>query len=292
MLDIIYNEKSGSGKGKRTRKKLEKFLQSKNVSYTFHKTSYKRHATKIAEELCKNGATDVIAMGGDGTINEVLNGIDVNKVNFGIIPCGSGNDFIHSAKIPKKSLKALEVILTETPKPTDYMDCSGVKGLNIIGTGIDVEILKRCEKYKIIKGKLQYAVSLIVSLIKFNFYRMKVFTETETFPQNDTLIVCACNGKQFGGGIKICPDAQIDDGEMDLVVANKMKKIKVPGMFIKLMSGKVKKITEKGIFSFTKHNRVTVEFDKPTPIQIDGEIFEDLPFDVTLVKNGLRLYRP
>lgn len=292
MLDIIYNEKSGSGKGKKSRKIVEKLLIEKNIEYNFHKTEHKGHATEIAQELTNSGATDIIAMGGDGTLHEVINGVDVKKVNLGIIPCGSGNDFIVSAKIPNNPQKALEIILNEKPKPTDYLDCSGVLGMNIIGAGIDVEILKRCKNFKIIKGKLQYVVSLIISLFKFRNYKLMKINDEEIKGGKDVLITCICNGSQFGGGIRMCPGARIDDNVGETVTVGKMKKLQVPLMFLQLMQGKFKDKTNKDLVRYEKNNHFKLEFDKPSPLQIDGEVYEDLPFDVTLIENGVNFYRP
>ena len=167
MIDFIVNGKAGYARSwLKTKRIITEILESKGVEYRFHFTEYAKHATKIAKDLCEQGATDIVAIGGDGTVNEVLNGLAVEKVNFGIIPHGSGNDFVDSVSIPHKVADALNVILNESPKPTDFLVCDGVRGLNIIGTGIDVEILQRCENNKIFKGKLKYFISLIISLIK------------------------------------------------------------------------------------------------------------------------------
>ena len=175
----------------------EKRLKERGAEYRIHYTNAPKHATEIARELSKTSDTivargrgdaieyvksygkeyDMICCsGGDGTINEVFNGIDVDKVKLGLIPCGSGNDFVASANIPTDTEAAVDLILDGEAKPTDFMVCGGVRGLNIIGTGIDVDILKRCRKSKILKGKLQYVFSLVISLIKFVFYKFYIIT--------------------------------------------------------------------------------------------------------------------
>ncbi len=288
MLDFIFNAKSGNGKGQKIMNFVKEKLEALNIPFRSHVTEYKHHATEIAKNLSENGATDIIAIGGDGTISEVLNGIDVDKVNMGIIPAGSGNDFIESAKIPMNTQKALDIILNETPKATDFLVCSGVRGINIIATGIDVEILERCNKYKFLKGKLQYLLSLIVSLFNFKFYNFDVLKNGERTDKTALIVACG-NGKMFGGGIKICPEAEIDDGLMDFVICNQMHRAKIPIAFIKLMQGK---ILSQSFTEFTREEHVEVCFDKKTTVNVDGELYPGLPFDVSVQKGKLKLYRP
>lgn len=288
MIHFIINPKAKRGKIRKKVTTLENLLHEKKIDYALHYTTAKGVATDLAREFSKEPESTVVAVGGDGTINEVLNGLNTENARFGIIPSGTGNDFIASAKIPLDVEKALDLILNGEARPTDYMVCDGVRGLNIIGTGIDVDILNRCRKSKILKGKLQYVVSLIISLIKFKFYKFFIEKNGEML-EKEGLIVAVGNGSQFGGGIKMCPKAIIDDGLLDFVVAGKVKKRKIPGAFIKLMKGKV---LELDFATFERKERVRIDFEKPVTIQIDGELYDGLKFDVSVVKNGIRIFRP
>lgn len=288
MLHFIINPKANRGKIKKKVKTIEKLLTEREIEYAIHYTTAKGVATELAAQFSKEPDSTVVAVGGDGTVNEVLNGLNVENAKFGIIPSGSGNDFITAAGIPTDAEKALDLILYGQAKPTDFMVCGGVRGMNIIGTGIDVDILRRCKTFKILKGKLQYLVSLIISLIKFEFYKFFIEKDGEK-QEKEGLIVAVGNGSQFGGGIKMCPEAVIDDGQLDFVVAGKLKKSKIPGAFIKLMQGK---ILEQDFTTFERRERVKIEFDKPVTIQIDGELYENIDFDVSIVKGGINLFRP
>ena len=289
MIDFIINGNAGAKAPKRAKKRISAVLDQKGIPYAFHETKCAKDAIRISRELCAAGATTVVAVGGDGTINEVLNGLDVEKTNFGIIPCGSGNDFITSVNIPKNIEKALDIILNCQPKYTDFMVCDGVRGINIIGTGIDVEILKRCERSKILKGKMKYFISFLISLIKFRFYKLQLPDKDGNLKDTSALILACGNGKRFGGGINMCPNAVVDDGKMDFVFVSEVKRNKIPGAFIKLMKGK---IHEKEFCHFSLEEHVFAHFDPPACIQIDGELYENLKFDITLVHDKLKLYRP
>lgn len=288
MLHFIINGKAGLKSGAKAKKIITDILTQRGVEFEFHHTKYAKHATEIAKELSEKGATDIIAIGGDGTVHEVLNGLNVDQVNFGIIPFGSGNDFVDSVKIPLKIEKSLELILSGDAKPTDFLVCDTVRGLNIIGTGIDVEILERCNKYKIFIGKLKYFFSLIMSLIKFKFYNFTLKDENGE-QSRSAMIICCCNGKKFGGGIPMCPVAEADDGKMDFIIVDKMKKSKMIGYLIKLMKGK---ILEQEFCHHVTQDQAHAVFDRSIGIEIDGEIYYDINFDVHIEKGRLKLYRP
>ena len=291
MLHFIYNPIAGKGKSQRYREELQRLLEKARAPHQFHETCAPREAVEIARTLTERTEADVdlVAMGGDGTLNEVLNGIaDPAKVRLGIIPCGSGNDFAAVAGIPQSPEGALNVILGGQARFTDFMTCSGVRGINAIGAGIDVDILRRYSRMKLLKGSPAYLASLIICLLTFKFYRISELKQGQTLPHS-ALIACAGNGQRIGGGIYICPEARIDDGLLDIVIVDNLKKIAIPGAFVQLMK---KRILQLKHTCFRRDEALTIRSDLPLPIQIDGEIYEDLPFDVRIVHDVLRVYRP
>lgn len=290
MIKIILNPKSGGGKVKKVFEKIKPILDEKKVEYVVYETEKEKQAVYLANELTKEGACDIVVIGGDGTLNEVVNGFsNFENCRLGLIPAGTGNDFATGANIPKDPVAALDLILNGEAKYTDYMQMdAGVRGINIIGTGIDVEILQRCKRSKILKGKLQYLISLIISLLKFKNYKVTAkFNGKEK--EYQALIACVGNGCMFGGGIRMCPKAQIDDNKLDFVVADGVKRRKIPGAFIKLMKGR---ILEQDFTRFENVERVEVYPEKKFIMNVDGELYEDLEFKVSIVKNKLMMYRP
>ena len=291
MLQFIFNPIAGKGKSARFREALEPILKQKGVEYAFHETRRRRDAVEIARALTERADTDadIVAMGGDGTLSEVLNGVaDPGRVRLGIVPCGSGNDFAASAGIPDTPEGALEVLLSGEAKYTDYMECGGVRGINAIGTGIDVDILRRYNRMKVLKGPTAYLVSLVQSVLSYRPYSF--LEETDAGPvRHRAFIACAGNGRRFGGGIPICPEAAIDDGLLDVVIIDDIRRAAIPKAFIQLLKGKI--LTHPATV-FKRQSALKILPDGPMPIQIDGEIYEDLPFDVRLVANRLRVYRP
>lgn len=158
MLNIILNPVSNGGKVRRAFHKVQEKLLSLKTEFRVFETEREKQAIHLAHELTSEGPCDLLAIGGDGTLNEVINGFsNFENCRLGLIPAGTGNDFAVCAGIPLDPLKALDLVLNGEAKYTDYMQLDGgVRGINIIGTGIDVEILQRCRRSKILRGKLQY----------------------------------------------------------------------------------------------------------------------------------------
>lgn len=290
MLHIIYNPTAGSGKAARFRDAIVPKLEALQVPYRLHETDHKHHAAEITRDLTADGQEHtIIAMGGDGTIHEVLNGMyDPSKVLFGILPAGSGNDFAAVAEIPKDPLEALDLILNGAPKFTDYMVCSGVRGMNAIGTGLDVDVLKCCYKFKRLHGKLKYLAATLLSLIHFEFYRFRL-EHNGVEEEHEGFLVCAGNGKGIGGGLRVCPDAVLDDGLLDFVFVDKIAPWQYPSALLHLVTGKLLRLP---YVYLQRKEHVSAQFLPPAPVEIDGEIYENLEFDIRIVHNSLRMFRP
>ncbi len=287
MYHILLNPVAGKKKALKNLAKVEKVLTAKNIPYEVHKTSDVHDGTAIAKALTEKGETNLIVLGGDGTLHEVLNGIvDPTACRLGLIPSGTGNDFAGKAGLPLDAEKALEIILAGETKPTDYLVVGGVRCMNVGGMGMDVDVLERCKKGKL-KGKIKYLLSLIRSL--FAFKGLPVSIESDGVKEkHDALIAAACNGTQFGGGITICPTAEIDDGKMNVVIVDCIGgKIKIIKAFLQLMKGRILQ------YPLTTHflcERVTFTPDTPCTLQLDGELYEDVKFEVELGR-GLQFFR-
>ncbi len=291
MLDIIVNPKAGKD-GKKIRKalpKIEKRLIERKVDYVIHKTQMPNHATTLTKSLINSGATCIVVVGGDGTLHEVINGFDnFDKVTLGIVPCGTGNDFASNLKLPLDVEKAIDLILDGQPKYTDFMQMPTVRGLNIIGMGIDVDVLKRYRALKR-KNKFGYTACLIKTLFNFDYTDFSCnFNDSTTTENYRSFVACVANGHCYGGGIEVCPIADSTDNKLDFIAVKEMKKIKLIKAFLKLKSGKILSLKE------TTHKNM--QKIKITPnghytVNVDGELYDDIPFEVEIVSNKLRVFR-
>ena len=291
MLDFIVNPLAGGKNGKKIKRAvtlITEKLKNLNMDFNFHYTEYPKHAVTLTQELIKAGATDIIAVGGDGTLHEVINGFsDFNRVNLGLIPCGTGNDFAAAVGIPEDIEKALDVILAGKPQFTDFMQMPSVRGMNIIGMGIDVDVLRAYEKAKR-KTKLTYTLCLIKSLFKFKYSEFSVETADGKNQSYRSMIAAVANGHRYGGGIEICPPAKPSDGKLDFVAMKEMKKIKLIGAFAKLKKGKVLTLPQAVHFNATEI-KITPKGDYT--VNVDGQLYDNIPFKVKIVSDVLRMYR-
>ena len=286
MYYFISNPTAGKKGNKKSLELALEVFKSAGKQCTVYETTCRKDAKEIAYRLTSAGVDELIVVGGDGTLHEVLNGIvDPCNCRVGLIPAGTGNDFAEAAGLPLDPKKAAELILKGETKRTDWLEFDGVRCMNIGGMGIDVDILERCRKGKM-KGKLKYLISLLRSVISYKGWEVTFTQDGEEIKQK-VLVATACNGVQFGGGLKICPEAKIDDGKIDVVVVEYIKGLfNLAKAFTKLMKGT---ITD---YPATRHflcDEIKMDAN-PCPIQLDGEIYDNLRF-VVKSHSGLRVYR-
>ena len=284
---IISNPVAGKNKTGKVISLVEKLFTQVGVRFQTHYSQEERDATKIARELTENGEQDIIVVGGDGTLHEVLNGIiEPKNCRLGLIPAGTGNDFAEHIGLSTDVKKAVDVVLKGDVVSTDYLEVGGVRCMNVAGLGIDVDVLERCRKGKL-KGKIKYMLSLIKSLFAFKGCPIEVECEGQT-QTREALLATVCNGSQFGGGIKVCPGANSTDGKMEVVIVDNLGGVfKIIQAFIQLLKGKI--LT----YPLTTHfacDRVRFKPSNPCTVQLDGELYKDLDFDVKLC-TGLQFYR-
>lgn len=289
MLNIIVNPTAGKHKAAKAIQKISQHLTDAEVEYIVHYTEYPGHASILAEQLSSQPCT-VIAVGGDGTISEVLSGIkQFDNINLGIIPCGTGNDFAKFINLPKDPIAALELILSGTARFTDFIQAGDKRNLNVAGMGMDVTVLERCRKMKFFKGKLQYFIGLIITLLRFKWYNYTVTLDGQPPMQITGMIAAVCNGKYFGGGLTISPDSVVDDGKLNLILIHKVKKRRIPFALISLLKGKLLK------YDFTQNllcEKVSIIPLKPEKHNLDGELHSGNGLDCHIVSSQLKIFRP
>lgn len=293
MLTFVVNPKAGKGKGLRNMKKIIKVLSNRGETFKVVYSEYANEIPKLVKNLCDEGADNIIAVGGDGTINEALNGIvDPDKTKFGIIPSGSGNDFASFLGISKKPLEALNTILKDNAVYTDYFEIGDeekkVRCMNIAGTGIDAEVLKHYNNSRL-KGKTQYLWSLLVTIKRFQFFKFKAVFNGQT-SEHSGFIAAVCNGKQFGRGIPISPDSDAHDGKLDLIIVNEIPRKKIMwALQKKLLKGKIMEVPE-AEHHFVEEVEIICEKDS-FPLNVDGELYDDISFKCRIVHNKLRIFQ-
>ncbi|MBQ9252283.1 MAG: diacylglycerol kinase family lipid kinase [Clostridia bacterium] len=270
---FIVNPTAGSGFALQTMQRLEEILRQRSLAYRVFSTEYPGHATELAKQLAQDPeALEVISVGGDGTAFETASGLAGTEKPMGIIPAGTGNDFIKSAGIPKDPEQALETILKGKPVSVDMGRRNEGSFLNVCGTGFDVTVLDYAEKLKQkYRGLLPYFLGLLQAIAHYKPVHLKI--QAEGLEEEGDYLICAiANGRYIGGGIPICPAAEITDQKLDLVLVKNVPRRRIPLYLPGLMMGKVLN------FRITRHYRVDwISFQgKGLRVNVDGEI---LPLD-------------
>lgn len=289
MLDIIVNPISGKGQSLKALASVEAVLKERNVPYTVHRTEHAKHATEITRELNKREHTDLVVLGGDGTLNEVLNGItDFDTINLGIISSGSGNDFIRATDLPNDPVEAINLILKGNVGHMDYIDLGDKRALNCAGAGMDVDTLVRYSQIKGFKGSLRYLIALLITLAICKFHKITLEIDGEKV-EKTVFMVCAANGTCIGGGMPISPHSVPDDGKLHIVVVNKIPRLKVLGVLIKFLNGGKHLDTPYGEEFVADSVRIEILDEGKT--EIDGEVQEEKVLDAKIVPGKLRVFR-
>ena len=287
MYCIIVNPNAGKGKGKKNLKTVLKLFSERGAEYSVFETTRAGEAKEFSERLTSSGEQEIIVVGGDGTLHEVLNGLsDPSSCRLGLIPSGTGNDFSAAAGLPSNAAQAAEIILSGETKETDFLCVGGVRCMNVGGLGMDVDVLVRCKKGRFVKGKIKYLLSLLQSLFTFKGYEIEI-ESGERRETHKALIAVACNGTQIGGGIRICPASVIDDGKIDVMAVECMGKAQIVKAFLYLMKGQVLDYPAAEHFLC---ERVKIVPSQPCTVQLDGELYDGLEFDAR-IECGLKMYR-
>lgn len=287
MYHLIISRKNCKKK-QRQLNSVKSVFEKAGKEFKLHITDLKQDVKDVVSALSSQKGNDIIILGGDGTLHDMINSfVDFENNSVGIIPLGTGNDFAESAHIPKNPVKAAELIVNSEPEYVDFIEFeNGLKSLNAFGMGIDVDVLERTYAGKNVR-RSKYLQSLIVSLIKFKSHDFTVRYNGKA-EKHFGLIATVGNGRQFGGGIKMFPDAKINDGYLDLIIVDFISKIKIIGAFIKLMRGKINSIKQATAVKVKE-----VEFipdDTDFVLQADGELYKNVPIKAKIITNKLKIY--
>lgn len=274
---FIVNPVSGGGKSLKIVQNINKVCMEKGFDYEIHFTEKAGDATKIAKKY-RFSQNVIYSVGGDGTLNEVVNGIVGSKNMLGVIPCGSGNDFY----------KTLEIM--EDPLPLiDVGKVNNKYFINIVSIGIDAEVADNVSKMKKIKIPTSqiYNASIVYTFFKYRFKNIDVEIDENNVRKGKCTILTVCNGRVYGGGYKIAPEALLNDGYFDVYFVDKIRKPFIPRIIAMLKNG-----THESHKNVHKSKATKIKFKCRYDLicNVDGEIIVDNKFNIKLLKSALLIY--
>ncbi|HEU5287107.1 MAG TPA: diacylglycerol kinase family protein, partial [Candidatus Limnocylindria bacterium] len=214
----IVNPVAGKGTGAKIVRRLAADLAKAGLHVDIVSTPGPSEAARLASAAVEDGYERVISVGGDGTANEVANGLIGSDVALGLYPIGSGNDFARALGYPRKRSKIAAFLAQARPRRIDVGEVNGRIFLNAAGVGIDGHVAERIiASTRVVGPTLGYFVGALVSIATYRPRTMRVRVGG-TLREGKHLIVVAANGTHFGSGMHVAPDAKIDDGQFEIIV--------------------------------------------------------------------------
>jgi diacylglycerol kinase (ATP) len=283
-IKLILNPTANHGRSVQEAADLRTLLIGHNADWSG--TEYPGHAIELARQAGEQGYSLVVAIGGDGTVHEVINGLmqvpAKTRPALGIVPLGSGNDFAHILGIPANPEEALQSAVNGQPRSLDVGSVQDENNRleyfnNTIGMGFDAVVNMYTRKITIIHGFLMYFVALMKTIFQnFDPIDLHVETDQETWDLC-SLMLALGNGPREGGGFIVTPDAKLDDGLLNYVTIKKISRLMMLRLVPEVMKGTHGRF--KQVRMGTCHT-MTVTSKQPLYVHCDGEIYAGFGTDI------------
>ena len=297
--ELIINLTAGGGKPRPHLKTIFKYLKENGFNFRVSYTSHHGDAIELAQKAADNGVELIVSVGGDGTVNEIVNGImkSKNDPSLGIIPLGWANDFIKSVNIPFDITQACQILVQGKIKKIDIgVINSQIYFANICGVGFDAEVAQLANQMKSKHSNLRilsafiYVFATVKKLLSpFSYHNVKIKFDGQEI-HSKILFIAISNGKIYGGRFNITPEAILDDGLLEICVVEEMGRFKYLSIIPKVFKGTHASI--KGI-NFYRAKEVVIESSEPILAQVSGEVIEgQKKFSITLLPKSLKLIVP
>jgi YegS/Rv2252/BmrU family lipid kinase len=285
---LIANPAAGRGKSSDAVLRTVEAFKKKGATFDLELTKGPRDAANIARKALDKFDV-IVAIGGDGTINEILPGMLFSEKPLGIVPAGSGNDFIKSVGIPNNVNKAVDILLKGNAGLIDVGKINGTYFANGMGIGFDAAV--NCASYTINhskRGLFLYFCALLKTLGKYDAVPLTITINGETFNQS-TFLLTVGNGTTVGGGFKLTPHAKVDDGLLDVTIVKPLALPVLLWHLPKVFLGTVERA--KNYASLLRTEKLMVESTGTVPVHVDGEIYDnnETRFKIEVVPKALRV---
>ncbi|WP_134683591.1 diacylglycerol/lipid kinase family protein [Brevibacillus migulae] len=297
MIGFVVNPAAGNGRGKRAWEKVRRELIKEKVEYQARITEKSGEARQLTQELLRQGHLEkIVAIGGDGTLNEVVNGLVDSGADclLGHIPAGSGNDFARAYHLPMEPVAAWKCIEAgEGEKTIDLLMMNDRVAVNAIGAGFDGKIAKTANEASYKKmcnqvglGKLAYIISMLRVLFSYRPCDLTLTIEDELHECKQAWMIVVSNIANYGGGMQICPHAVSDDGRAEVCVISNISRWQLLRAFPKIFTGEH---TSHPAVRFYHGRSIRVESEDSLDVHADGEAIAKTPVTVALLANRLRI---
>ena len=304
---FIVNPRAGSGKTMSEWIPTEKKLDRKGIAYITAFTDHKRHATSLAMEAAQSGYRKIMAVGGDGSLHETYNGImrwcaenSVSPEEFclGVMPIGSGNDWIKSLNVPHDCLEVVDLLAKESFTKMDIVRVSSVGGKvrymsNGAGVGFDSHVCKRVNLLKEsgFRSKMIYLNALRHTMLHLKPVKVQVCADGREIFSGEAYSIAIGNGRYSGSGMRQVPLARIDDGFIDLMLVPKAPLTVLFKQIPRLFNGTINESKEVVNARAKVFTIAPLDSESQDIIEIDGEIEGRLPITVEVLEERINVIK-
>ncbi|HEY5688299.1 MAG TPA: diacylglycerol kinase family protein [Yeosuana sp.] len=297
---VIINPTSGNGKSKKKWPEIKQLLELRGLDFEFAFTEYSKHSILLIDKAIDNNFTNIICVGGDGTLHNVVNGImSQNKipsqsVHVGMIPIGTGNDWVKTHHIPMTIKSALDTILKGNISTQDIgkiellnKNSTPVYFNNLAGIGFDAYVAKKVHKYKYL-GSLAYLFGALIGLFSFKNFKAIVSVESHKYSEKNLMILIGLC-KYSGGGMRLTQDPNPFDGLFDISIAQNLSKIEIIKNLGLLFNGEI--VLNKKVATL-KAATIDIQLIENDALiaQADGEIIGSGGFKATIIPKAFSFY--
>ncbi|MDO4739623.1 MAG: diacylglycerol kinase family lipid kinase [Eubacteriales bacterium] len=285
LFRIIINPLAGAGKPMALRPRVEALLAERGISYETVLTDGGNHAVNLSKQAAADGARAVVIVGGDGSLNEAVNGLIGSSTILYIVPCGTGNDFARVFRLPKDPIEALRMQLDAPVGVIDAGAANEFRFLNVAGAGFDVEVLRQMEAYKEkYSGIWPYLLGVIRAVKAFRPFEATLEAQGQTFSGRFTLMVFA-NGQYYGGGMRVARKADPRDGLLDMIYIPALPKWLISLCLPLFLPGWY------DVLPFVRRMRVSKAtlLSKGVTLNMDGELRDVDRADFELLPGAIRM---
>jgi diacylglycerol kinase (ATP) len=288
-VKLIFNPHSDRGRSWNMASALTPIIEQRGGA-SWSATEYPEHATELAEQAAREGFDVVAAVGGDGTVHEIVNGLmrvpEGKRPALAVVPIGSGNDFCNNVGINPLAEQAMERVfegearridlglLTDKDGRSEYWD-------NTLGIGFDATVTLYSYDITRLQGFSMYLWAVIKTIVRnHDAPPMKIITDVEKIDQR-VLMFVACNGPREGGGFHVAPDAVLDDGLLNYALIGNVSRAKMFRLIPEVMNGTHGRFKDVRLGAF---HELELTSERPVTIHVDGEIFAGFTSEVTSLK--------
>lgn len=294
---VFVNSAAGGGRARVYLSQIQEVFESFQIHAQFVMTSSAPELESFAQNAISQGQRVLLAMGGDGTFQALANAAFGEDVVLGVLPIGGGNDFAAALGLPSDPVKAAKAVLGGQPRSVDLVRAHTADGRTRLyggggGIGLDAEAARHASgAYRHLPGRLRYIASALRALAGYVPLDIRIEFPGSNLPllETRTMLVAALNSPTYGAGLRLAPEATVDDGTLHVVMIEELTKFGVLTLLPRLMgSGQLRTSRVKR----WRVRRVRLSTDRPCSFHGDGEIFGPTPVEIEVVSKAVRVLAP